>query len=284
MAYRNIFGVIALNSSWISINQDPAMKRYLEAIASLTAIAIHRLQLTEKANENKVMAESQRLQKALFDSMSHDLNTPLTSILGAVGNLLEEEDLFSKEDKTELLQSIQQGAFDMNRLVRNLLDMAQLDSRVLTLHKEYADIADIVEESLRKLKQSSKWQIKKMIDISLPSIKIDSTLIEQVVINLLDNAFKYSQEGSTITIRSYGESSRLYFMIEDEGVGIPSDELDAIFSKFYRSTNIKTIRGSGLGLSICKGIVEAHGGKIWASHKQGGGSRITFFLPYDWRN
>lgn len=282
MTNRNIFGVIALNSSWISINQDLGMKKYLEAIASLTAIAVHRHKLTEKANENKVMVESQRLQKALFDSISHDLNTPLTSILGAVGSLLEEEDLYSKEDKTELLQSIQQGAYDMNRLVRNLLDMAQLDSRVLTIHKEYADMADIVEDSLLKLKQSSKWQINKIIDVSLPAIKIDSTLIEQVVINLLDNAFKYSKEGSKITIRSYAESNRLYFMIEDEGIGISPEELDSVFSKFYRSNQVKTIRGSGLGLSICRGIIEAHGGKIWASHKQGAGSRITFFLPYDW--
>jgi two-component system sensor histidine kinase KdpD len=170
----------------------------------------------------------------------------------------------------------------MNRLVRNLLDMAQLDSRVLTIHKEYADMSDIVEDSLRKLKQSNKWKIKKLIDTSLPSIKIDSTLIEQVIINLLDNAFKYSPEGSQVTIRSYAESNRLYFMIEDEGIGISSEELDSIFTKFYRSKNAKTLRGSGLGLSICRGIIEAHGGKIWASHKQDIGSRITFFLPYDW--
>jgi len=283
-AYKNIFGVIALNSSWISINQDPAMKHYLEAIASLTAIAIHRLQLTEKANENKLMVESQRLQKALFDSISHDLNTPLTSILGSVGSLLEEGDLYSKEDKFELLQSIQQGAFDMNRLVRNLLDMAQLDSRLLKLHKEYADIRDIVEESLRKIKQSNKWKVNLVIDASIPSIKIDEALIEEVITNLLDNAVKYSEEGSEITIRSYAESNRLYFMIEDEGMGISTEELDSIFSKFYRSNNVRTIPGSGLGLSICKGIIESHGGKIWASHKREKGTRITFFLPYDWNN
>lgn len=284
IAYQKTFGVMALNSSMLSLNQDPAMKRYLEAIASLTAIAIHRLQLNEKTNEIKLIAESQRLQKALFDSISHDLNTPLTSIIGAVGSLLEEGDLYSSFDKKELLLSIQQGAFHMNRLVRNLLDMAQLDGKILQLHKEYTDIQDIVEETIRKMNQSNRWNIILQIDPNIPSIKMDFALIEQVIINLLDNAMKFSTEGSDIIIKAYEESSKLFFIVEDKGIGIPADDLSTIFNKFYRAKKDKVTSGTGLGLSICKGIIEAHGGKIWASNIKEGGSRFTFYLPYDWNS
>lgn len=276
-----IFGVIALSNSWLDFKKDPLMKRFLEAISHLTAIALHRHQLTEKANEVKLIDESQRLQKALFDSISHDLNTPLTSIIGASSSLLDEGELYSKEDRKELMQSILQDANDMNRLVRNLLDMALLDNRVLQLKKEFVDIADIVDYCIRKMKHSDKRKIVRMIDDALPSIPLDTSLIQQVVSNLLDNAFKYSPENSKITINAYKAHRKLYFSIEDEGIGIPSKDMDLVFTKFYRSGNAKSQRGSGLGLSICKGIIEAHKGEIWVKRNRLKGSEIVFFIPYE---
>lgn len=283
IAAGDIFGMMVLNRSWVSFTKDPNMKRYLEAISHLTAIAIHRYQLTEKANENLLIVESQKLQKALFDSISHDLNTPLTSIIGASGSLLDEGELYSKNDRKELLLSIQQDANDMNRLVRNLMDMAHLDNRVIQIKKEYADIADVVDYCIRKNKHLNKRHIVRRIDDFMPSIRIDTALIEQVITNLLDNAIKYTPDGSSILIQSYMKEGKLFFSMEDEGIGIPSEDRDLVFTKFYRSNNAKSKRGSGLGLSICKGIVEAHGGKIWITDSDGKGTRIHFFIPYDRR-
>ncbi len=279
----NIFGVFAISVSWDTFKKDPIMKRYLEAISHLTAIAIHRHQLTEKESESIAMVESQKLQKALFDSISHDLNTPLTSIIGASGSLLDEGDLYSKKDRKELLLSIQQDANDMHRLVQNLLDMAHLDNRVIQIKKEYADMADIVDFCIRKMKHLGRRQIVRLIDDTLPSIQVDTALIEQVITNLLDNAIKYSPEDSRIVIKAYLEHDRLFFSMEDEGIGIPPEDVDLVFTKFYRSNQAKTKRGSGLGLSICKGIVEAHGGKIWVIRGRSKGTCIVFYIPYNRR-
>lgn len=276
---QEIVGVLAMNTSWTLLKKETSLKRYLDASTHLTAIALHRYQLTEKANENKLMSESQKLQKALFDSISHDLNTPLTSIIGASSSLLDEGDLYSKADKEELLLSIQQDANDMNRLVRNLLDMAHLDNRIIQLHKEYADIVDIVDYCIRKMKHLSLRKVIRLIP-SLPSILVDTALIEQVITNLLDNAIKYSPEGSQIVVRAYEEKNKLYFSIEDEGVGIDLAEQELVFSKFYRANHAKAKRGSGLGLTICKGIVEAHGGKIWVKKDYNKGTCIEFYIPY----
>jgi len=279
LSNQDIVGVLAMNTSWAVFKKETSMRRYLEAISHLTAIALHRYQLAEKANESKLMVESQKLQKALFDSISHDLNTPLTSIIGASSSLLDEGDLYSKTDREELLLSIQQDAHDMNRLVRNLLDMAHLDNRIIQLKKEYTDIADIVDYCIRKMKHLSHRKVIRSI-ASLPSIEVDTALIEQVITNLLDNAVKYSPEDSQIIVRSYEDKNKLYFSIEDQGIGIPLEEQELVFSKFYRAKNAKSKRGSGLGLSICKGIIEAHGGKIWVKKEYTAGTCIEFFIPF----
>jgi two-component system sensor histidine kinase KdpD len=121
------------------------------------------------------------------------------------------------------------------------------------------------------------------MDDALPSIQVDTALIEQVITNLLDNAIKYSPEDSKIVIKAYQEHDRLFFSIEDEGIGIPPEDVELVFTKFYRSNQAKTKRGSGLGLSICKGIVEAHGGKIWVIKGRSKGSCVVFYIPYNRR-
>lgn len=263
-------------------NQDyfqPEQIRLLEAFAGLAALAVNRVKLAEKTRVAQTLVESERLRTALFNSLSRDLRTPLASIIGAVSSLLE-EDVYSPAARRDLLQTIQQGALRMHRFVTNLLDMAGLESGMLKLKKEWCDVQDVIGVAVSRLSESLGSRPLK-IDIwhELPLVQADFVLIEQVMKNLLDNALKYSEPNSEISVSAQAKGEWLEITVTDKGSRIPEKDLGKIFDKFYRIKSPIQVSGTGLGLAICKGIIEAHGGEIWARNTSEGGVAIIFTLP-----
>ncbi len=226
------------------------------------------------------LAESEKLHKALLDSISHDLRTPLASITGAVTSLLAEGGSYDREAKGILLDTIKEGAFRLNRFVANLLDMARLQSGSLKLRADWCDIQDIVGVALREIHDVMEGH-PVMVNIAsgLPLVEADFGLIEHVLINLLENAAKYASADSEIVISARAVERAVLVSVADRGPIIPADEREHIFDKFYRGLRSKSSSGSGLGLSICRGIIEAHGGTIRVDSPLERGNRFTFSLP-----
>lgn len=252
----------------------------IEAFSNLAAVAIIRVNLAREAEQAKWLAESEKLHTALLNSISHDLRTPLAAITGAVTSLLSKETAYDEETKRVLLDTINEGAQRLNRFVGNLLDMVRLESGVLKLNAQWCDIEDIVGVALREMKdilQPYPLQVK--IPPSLPLVRADFGLIEHVVINLLENAVKYSPEGGMISISTRAVNNTVCVVVADSGPTIPRYERERVFDKFYRLHSTKHISGTGLGLSICRGIIEAHGGRIWVDSPHEPGNQFVFSLP-----
>ncbi|MFH0803301.1 MAG: sensor histidine kinase KdpD [bacterium] len=280
MADEKCVGVLGVRPKYFEQHLSPEQHRLLEAFANLTALALVRLTLSQEAQHSRNLEQSEKLRTALFNSISHELRTPLAFIQGAVTSLLDDRTSYSREDSQAFLQTIKEGTLRMNRLVENLLDMARLESGALRLKWEWCDIEELVGVALRRLRDSLKDRpLKIQIEQGLPLVKADLTLIEQVLVNILDNAAKHSPPGSKISIYSRREGDSLRVAIADQGPGIPEADRERIFDKFYRVYSPHQVSGTGLGLSICKGIVEAHGGRIWVETRPGGGSVFVFTLP-----
>ncbi len=274
---RGVLGVRAGNPAFYS---QPEQLMLLEAFSSLAAMAVTRAKLAEQAKTAEMLAESERLRSALFSSLSHDFRTPLSSIVGAVTELLESDAVYTTQVRKELLTSIQMGALRMNRFVSNLLDMAKLESGFLQLNKEWCDIQDIIGVALGRMDYSlTNRPVKIDIEQDLPLIKADVILIEQVLVNLIDNAVKYSTPDTEITISVRSGGKDIFISMANKGQHIPSEDTENIFNKFYRLKSLRRISGTGLGLAICKGFIEAHKGKIWARNDPAGGVVVTFTLP-----
>ena len=252
----------------------------MEAWAGLAAIAVERVNLAEQARQASLLVESDNLRTALFNSISHELRTPLASIIGAISSLLDTEGVYSGEDKTELLETVKEGADRMDRLVANLLDTARLESGMMQLKTDWCDIEDITGIALRRVHESVKHRpLHIHIPEQLPLVKADCVLLEQVLVNLLDNACKYSTKESEISIMARKDENMVQVSVADRGAGIPPEYLNQVFDKFYRVQQPKSVSGTGLGLSICKGIIEAHGGQIHAENRPGGGAVMIFTIP-----
>jgi two-component system sensor histidine kinase KdpD len=277
---QGVQGVLSVRLDSPESHFQPEQLRLLEAFAGLAALAVNRIILAEKATEAQTFAESERLRTALFNSLSHDLRTPLASIMGAVTSLLEGEDIYSPAARRDLLQTIQQGAARMQRFVTNLLDMARLESGMLKLKKEWCDIQDIIGVAVSRSGEPLRSRpLKINIQHEMPLVQVDFVLIEQVLINLLDNALKYSRSKSEISVSVRQLAKQVEIAVTDRGPQLPDEDLGKIFDKFYRLKSPLQVSGTGLGLAICRGIVEAHGGKIWAENNSGGGVTIIFVLP-----
>lgn len=275
----NVVGVLGVQV--IEKLITPEQRRLMDAWAGLAAIAIERVNLTEKARQAALLVESDRLRTALFNSISHELRTPLSSIIGSAATLLESEEMYSPAERRELLENVKEGSTRMNLILVNLLDTARLESGMLQLKNDWCDIEDILGSALRQLADQLKNRpLAVKVPDNTPLLRGDCVLIGQVIVNLVDNALKYSTPGSGIEIRVSSGTDRLQVAVADHGAGIPEADLPRIFDKFYRiQRKVGNIPGTGLGLSICKGIVEAHGGTIWAENAIGGGAVISFSLP-----
>ncbi|WP_088226667.1 sensor histidine kinase KdpD [Desulfosporosinus sp. FKB] len=274
-----VLGVQLKNSERYLLSEKRSL---LDAFASLTALAIARISLVERAREAQLLSESEKLRTALLNSISHDLRTPLASMIGAVTSLLENDKLFDTASRQALLQTIKIGAMRMNKLVNNLLDMARLESDMLKLNKEWCSINEIIKEAIKSFDESvlSKREIVYEISNKDLLINVDFVLIKQVLTNLLDNAMKYSKPNSQIYIMIRNNEHQVEVSVRDWGLPIPPEDLEHIFDKFYRVRSPRQISGTGLGLAISKGIVELHGGRIQAENSSNnGGVTISFSIP-----
>lgn len=280
-AEDRIYGVMALYPKQSRIGITTEQKRLLEALGGLAASAIARVMLAEEAKLAHITAESERLRTAILNSVSHELRTPLAAIIGSATGLIEGEHLFSSEDRMELLTTIRDGALRMNRLVKNLLSMVQLESGMLRLRKNWCDVEDLIGVTLSQVKDLQQHRkLRAELPDDGPIIVLgDEVLLEQMLVNVVSNAIKYSPDYSEITLSVRIREATVVISVSDTGTGLKEDEYDRIFEKFYRSDGAKQITGTGLGLAICKGIVELHKGTISAKSNEPQGTIITITLP-----
>ncbi len=257
----------------------------MEGVVNLAAIAIERSSFAEKAAQAEMLRNTEKLQNALLNSISHELRTPLATVTGVLSSLMESESALPANQldsatRLELINSATRQAGRLNHLVENLLDMTRLESGALRLIREPTDIQDLIGAvTIQMASEISNHPLKADIPPDLPLVSMDAVLIAQVLENLIDNACKYSPPKKTITISVRLHENEIEMAVCDRGIGIPTEDLERVFDKFYRVQRKETITGTGLGLSICKGIVEAHGGRIWAANNPDKGVTITFTLP-----
>ncbi len=275
-----IIGVMGVRMMVDKPDLHPEQVRQLGVYVTKAASSIERALFAEEASQTEILRATEKLQTALLNSISHDLRTPLASITGVLDTLRFEEGFLDAESRRELVETAYGEAGRLNRLVGNLLDMSRLESGSLRISLQPGDVQDVISSALDALASrldGHPIRLNFPQDVSL--VPMDYVLINQVLINLLDNAAKYSPETGQIDINvSYTRDSVL-IAVEDRGPGIPEEDLGRIFEKFYRVKRFENVVGTGLGLSICKGIVEAHGGKIWAENRPGGGGKLAFSLP-----
>jgi two-component system sensor histidine kinase KdpD len=272
-------GVLGLRPSDPHAMDAPERLHQLETFAAQTALALERAHLAQDTQDAEVRVETERLRNSLLSSVSHDLRTPLATITGAVTTILEEGARLADGTRHELLESVREEADRLNRLVQNLLEMTRLESGALQLKQELHPPEEVIGAALSRLaKRLAQRRVTTRVPPDLPLVPMDDVLIEQVLVNLLDNAVKYTPAASPIDIIATATDRNLTIEIADRGPGLPAGEEEKVFEKFYRGEP-EGARGAGLGLAICRGIVRAHGGRIWAQNLPGHGVAFLFTLP-----
>jgi two-component system sensor histidine kinase KdpD len=273
-------GVLGVYPSQPSHLLSPDQMHLLETFANQTALAMERAQLTDEAEQARVQIETERLRNSLLSSVSHDLRTPLAAITGAASGLLERNHNLDPRGR-ELAQVAYEEAERLNRLVSNLLEMTRLESGGVNVEKEWQPLEEVVGTTLLRLERLFEdHPLKTHLPDDLPLVPIDAVLIEQVLVNLLENAVKYTPTGSPIDLSAWAEGQEVIVEVADRGPGLPPGDEKRIFDKFYR-VRPTTASGVGLGLAICRAVIEAHGGRIWAENRAGGGAVFRFTLPLD---
>ncbi|MGZ9163801.1 MAG: DUF4118 domain-containing protein [Anaerolineales bacterium] len=278
---RGIVGVLGVGKPGTAERDlTLAQRRLMEAFANQAAQAIERVKLAEEARQIKLLQAAEKLQNALLNSISHDLRTPLVSITGALTSLDEQSDSLNEENSRSLIVTAREEAERLNRLVGNLLSMTRIESGAIKLHLEPGDIQDVIGTALEQLgKRIADRKVHVDMPADFPLVPMDFTLMVQVLVNVLENAVKYSPEYCSIEVSAELENDKARIKIGDRGEGIPPEDLSRIFDKFYRVQRPESVSGTGLGLAISKGIVEAHGGQINAHARAGGGTVIAVELP-----
>jgi two-component system sensor histidine kinase KdpD len=277
---RGVIGVLGIKPIDKSRYLNPDQRRILEAFTNQVALAIEGAQLVERARQTELLAATEKLQTALLNSISHDLRTPLVSITGALSSLDETGPALDEEVRKSLIETAREEAERLNRLVGNLLDITRLEAGALQLHLEVCDVQELIGSALEQIgKPLQNRQVRVDISPKLPLVSLDFVLFSRVLVNIIDNALKYSPPDQQIDIQARLNKGDLEISIADRGEGIPSEDLVRIFDKFYRVQRPDNVSGTGLGLSICKGIVEAHGGSIRAENRRGGGAIFIVRVP-----
>jgi two-component system, OmpR family, sensor histidine kinase KdpD len=260
---------------------DLEQRATLETFAAQIAGALERARAADEAEEARLEAETERLRSALLSSVSHDLRTPLAVITGAATTLLTGAGAVDAAAQRDLLSAICDESSRLTRLVTNLLDMTRLTAGSLAVHKEWESIEAVAGAALGRVEERLAGRpIHASLPPDLPLVPFDAVLVEQVLINLLENAAKYTPAGSAIDIRAAATPDEVSVEVADRGPGVPAAERERIFDKFYRVPGART-GGAGLGLAICRGIVEAHGGRIRVADREGGGAVFCFTLPIE---
>ena len=249
-------------------------------IALVNAVLTFKIREAEKKARDKEEKENTiKLYNTLLNSLSHELRTPISTIIGAVDTLKEGKDKISPDNQNDLLSEIDKASIRLNRQVENLLNMSRLETGMLKLHLDWCDINELVFTVIQKLSvNSAKHKIEFSPNEKLPLFKLDAALMEEVLHNIIHNAIQYTNENSEIKITVTHEKENCVITISDNGKGFPESEIKFVFDKFYRLPQTKT-GGTGLGLSIAKGFTEAHNGKIKLENIATGGAKFTIGIP-----
>ena len=276
---RGTIGSLGFRASGFRGRLPTPIWTLVESFANQTALAMLRVSLEDKARHADFLADGDSLQKALFNSIAHNVRTPLASIIGVLSTLQEEE-IASQPIRRDLIDTARQEAERLNRLLGNLLDLSRLEAGVLQIRKDPCDVQDLIGAALEQLGSAvEKRSIEVKIAPGLPFVPMDFVLIVQVLVNLLDNALKYSPAGQSITVEARVHAGSLEICVSDSGSGLAEDDFVHIFEKFHRGGRSGETGGIGLGLSICKGLIEAHHGSIRAERRHPRGTAVTCTLP-----
>jgi len=282
VAGTKVNAVLSLSAPDPQVLLDPERMEMIRAFSNLTALALERCRLAEDARQIQTQVDAERARNALLSSVSHDLRTPLAAITGAASALRDDGARISEPARRELADTISEEAQRLNRFIGNLLDMTRLESGNLRVKKEWHSLEEVVGASLTRLgPELSGREVRVSLAADLPLIPMDDVLFEQVVRNLVENAHKYSSAGFPIEISATVDDEVLRLQVADRGEGLAAGEEKHIFEKFYRGSRAAARTGAGLGLSICRGIVDAHGGTIVVAKRPGGGSVFTVNLPLE---
>jgi two-component system sensor histidine kinase KdpD len=276
-------GVIALAPRDVRALLAPDSFRLLRAFASHAALALERSALAGQAEQARVQSETERLRSGLLSSVSHDLRTPLAVITGAASTLLVADDTrLDAGTRREMLRSIADEAGRLNRLIANLLAMTRLEAGALEVKRSWHSLEELVGAALDRLEpQLGSRPMRVKLPPSLPLVAVDDVLLEQVVFNLVENAVKHAPSTTPIEVEARVRERELEVSVADRGPGLSPGSEERVFEKFYQGDDSRRSGGVGLGLAICRGIVEAHGGRLRAANRSDGGAVFTFTLPLE---
>jgi two-component system sensor histidine kinase KdpD len=281
VASDRVLGVLGIQSDDAGFFRDPVRRRLIDTLSGQTAAALERLTLTEQTRQTAVEFEAERLRNALLSSLSHDIRTPLASIESAAKRLLQpgEPGVTATQTGRELVTTILTESSQMGRLVANLLDMMRVETGALQVQKEWQLLSDVVGVALLRTESALRdHPVSTNLPDDLPLVPVDEILLEQVFVNLLENAATHTPGGTPVEIGAEARPDEVLVWVADRGPGIPAGEEERVFEKFHRASAIPGA-GVGLGLAICRGIVSAHGGRMWAERRPGGGAAFRFTLP-----
>lgn len=254
--------------------------RLLSAVAAQLGIALDRAHLRREATEAEILRRTDELRRALLNAVSHDLRTPLASIIAAGGSLSEDDVNWTNDEVRGFGRDIESEALRLNRIVSNLLDLSRIQSGALVPQKAWYDLGALVEEVLGRLQLDQRGRrVVLLVDADLPPVHLDYVEIDQVLTNLVENALKYSSAREPIEVRVRRLDDQVEVEVKDHGPGIAPAALPRVFEPFYRASDHSRCQGTGLGLAVARGLVEAHGGRIWVENAPEGGARFVFSVP-----
>jgi two-component system sensor histidine kinase KdpD len=260
----------------------PEQHHLLETFAGQIALAVERSLLAESAQESRIAAQTETLRNTLLASISHDLRTPLAVISAAGSTLADAELSLDESARRRLASSIVSRARDMNLLISNVLDLMRFETGAVPLHRDWQMLEDLLNLARDRLEDALQGrELRNLLPADLPPVHVDAALVTQVLANLIDNAIRHAPQGRCITVSAAPDGGLLHVMVDDDGPGLPPGDPERLFAKFQRGREESDVPGAGLGLAICRSIVEAHGGTIRAINLAGGGARFEFTLPLE---
>ncbi len=264
---------------------DDEDRALLGSLADQAALALERVRLSNEAARAEVLAQSDELKSALLASVSHDLRTPLATIKTSVSSLMDSGVDWPMDARDEFLEAIDEETDRLTRMVGNLLDLSRIEGSALRPDRDWYDARELVQRVVARLAPraaATGQTLSPRIDPAVTLGLFDYVEVDQVLANLVENAIKYTQDGSAITVEVEAISDGLAFAVRDDGPGIPPPVREKVFEKFYRAGNARGLQGTGIGLTISRGLVEAHGGRIWIENGRNGmGASVRFTIPFD---
>ncbi len=277
---NEVIGILRSDGHDLTTLLTATEQQLLASFAHSIAIALHRLVVKEQAQAASHRAEQERLRNVMLSSVSHDLRTPLASITGAITTLIDSGARVDEATRLDLMQSIREDAEALERQVRNMLDLTRLESGSMQARRDWHPVDEVVGCAMTRLDALlGQRRVELDVPTTLPLVFVDAVLIEQLLVNLLENAVRYTPQDQPLCVVARSADGQLELEVADRGPGIPAAERERVFGKFYRGAGHHASHGAGLGLAICRAIAELHGGRIDVTDRQGGGAAFVVRLP-----